>query len=299
MPQTPHRYKSPLRYPGGKQKLAPFILELMMENGLAGGHYVEPYAGGAGVGIELLLSGNACRVHLNDSCRRVYSFWRALLHDSETLCRRISSIPLTIKEWRKQRRVFSHPNDFDYVDVGFSAFYLNRCNRSGILSGGVIGGLTQAGEWSIDARFPRRELIRRVEAIVERRDSISLRNWDAELFIAGYVSKLPQKTFVYLDPPYFRKADRLYLDHYEPEDHRRIARMVKTRLKAPWVVSYDAAPEIISYYRPNRYIRYELYYNAAKAYTGQEVVFFSKDLRLPRQSAVRGIDHALLRRRAR
>lgn len=291
------RYKSPLRYPGGKQKLAPFILELMMENGLAGGHYVEPYAGGAGVGIELLLSGNACEIHLNDSCKRVYAFWRAVLERPEELCHRIDSVPLTIDEWRRQQLVMKQPTEFGSFDLGFSTFYLNRCNRSGILSGGAIGGLKQEGRWRIGARFPRRELIRRIEAIAARRRHISLYNLDAEAFIAGHVSKLPQCTFVYLDPPYFRKADRLYLDHYQPEDHRRIAGLVKKRLKRPWMVSYDDAAEVIRNYRPARHIKYALYYNAGEAYTGKEVAFFSNGLRLPRQSAVKGIDEAIRRQR--
>lgn len=287
------RYKTPLRYPGGKQKLAPFILEIMAENGLCGGHYSEPYAGGAGVALELLLSGNADHIHLNDSCYGIYAFWHSILSRPEEFCRRISSASLTIREWRRQKEILSRSAEFDRFDVGFSMFYLNRCNRSGIASGGVIGGLKQAGPWKIDARFPRNELIRRIEAIALRRKSITLRNWDAEKYILEYLPKLPSKTLVYCDPPYFQKADRLYMNHYKPEDHARIARVIQRKIKHHWVVSYDCAPEIMDAYARRRLFRYDLQYNAAKAYHGEEVFIFSPKLKLPASSSVPCIQQVL------
>ena len=47
---------SPLRYPGGKAPFAPFIAKVMEKNGLIGGHYLEPYAGGAGVALDIAAS---------------------------------------------------------------------------------------------------------------------------------------------------------------------------------------------------------------------------------------------------
>jgi DNA adenine methylase len=208
------RNNTPLRYPGGKQKLAPFISEVMIANHLDGGDYAEPYAGGAGVAIELLLSGRSSHIHLNDACVPLYAFWRSVLDKTEEFCRRISRASLTIEEWKRQREVLRSARKVSQLDLGFSFFYLNRCNRSGIVSGGVIGGLKQTGEWKINARFSRKELIRRVELIGSKRSSITVKNMDAERFILEYVPKLPRNTLVYCDPPYFDKADRLYLNHY-------------------------------------------------------------------------------------
>ena len=70
------RYKTPLRYPGGKQRLAPFIRELLTANNLLGTEYAEPYAGGAGIAMELLINGEVSRIHLNDKDYAVYCFWR-------------------------------------------------------------------------------------------------------------------------------------------------------------------------------------------------------------------------------
>lgn len=287
------RYKTPLRYPGGKQKLAPFILEIMKENSLYGGHYVEPYAGGAGIAIELLLSGKAERIHLNDSCAGIHAFWHSVLSNPEELCRRISRASMTIDEWRRQKDIFSRQAEFEQIDVGFSVFYLNRCNRSGILTGGVIGGLKQEGEWKMDVRFPRNELISRIEAIASRKSAITLKNWDAEKFILKYVPRLPANTLVYCDPPYFHKADRLYLNHYDPEDHARIAQVIQREIKHHWVVSYDGVPEILKHYSLRRTFLYNLQYNAAKAYKGTEAFFFSDRLNLPQESTVSYIDRGL------
>ena len=66
----------------------------------------------------------------------------------------------------------------------------------------------------MDARFPRNELIGRIEGIASRRKAITLRNWDAERFIENYIPRLPTKTLVYCDPPYYEKSGRLYLDRF-------------------------------------------------------------------------------------
>ncbi len=273
--------------------MAPFILEVMMENGLVGGHYVEPYAGGAGIAVDLLLSGKVARIHLNDSCEAVFSFWHSILNRTEEFCRRISCASLTVEEWRRQKGILASPREHDRVDLGFSLFYLNRCNRSGILSGGLIGGLRQDGRWKMDARFPKNELIRRIELIAARRRSIALRNWDAERFIRDYIPKLPEKAIVYCDPPYFHKAHRLYSSHYQPADHIRIAQVFQDEIARPWIVSYDNAPEITALYSNRRSFIYDLQYNAARAYKGKEVVVISDKLALPASSVIPWIDVAL------
>ncbi|MCG3110987.1 MAG: DNA adenine methylase [Candidatus Manganitrophus sp. SB1] len=287
-------YKTPLRYPGGKQRIWRFIDEIVTTNDLEGGHYVEPYAGGAGVAMELLLRGKVSGVHLNDACVAVFSFWDSVLNETEKMCRKISRASLTVEEWKRQREIFRKREEADPLELGFATFYLNRCNRSGILTGGVIGGIDQSGPWKIDARFPRNELIKRIEAIADRKRAIHIRNWDAERFLMEYVPKLQKKTLVYCDPPYFKKADRLYPNHYSREDHARIAKVIQDNLKIPWVVSYDSAPEILSYYPRRRSFLYTLQYNAARAYKGREMFIFSDKITIPERSALPSIDETLL-----
>jgi DNA adenine methylase len=285
--------RTPLRYPGGKQRLAPFIAEIISENQLEGCSYVEPYAGGAGVAVDLLLSDKVGSIHLNDSSKALYSFWRSILTKTDEFCARISGASLTIPEWKRQREILSRLKEFDQLDVGFSFFFLNRCNRSGIPNAGVIGGLNQTGEWKIDARFPRNELIRRIEAIATKKQLITVKNLDAEKFIATYIPTLPKESLVYCDPPYYHKADRLYANHYVAKDHSRIAKVIQTSIVHPWIVSYDPAPEILNFYGERKSFVYDLQYSASRAYKGSEVFIFSDDLKIPSRSELRFIDRAL------
>lgn len=289
------RHHTPLRYPGGKQRLAPFILELLTENKLIGGHYAEPYAGGAGVAIELLMSDTVSHIHLNDSSRPVYAFWQSVVSQPEELCRRIRNASLTVEEWKKQREILRNPDEHEEIDLGFSTFYLNRCNRSGVISGGVIGGLDQTGNWKIDARFPRNELIRRIENIAYRKNAITLRNWDAEKFMIEHIPHLPTNTLVYCDPPYFSLKSRLYLNQYKSEDHQRVAEFIQEKLIRNWIVSYDSTPEILNYYRHRTSFIYDLQYNASRMYKGREIFIFSDDLKVPSKSSLPYINKAVNR----
>lgn len=287
------QHQTPLRYPGGKQRLSPFIAELMTENGLVGGHYVEPYAGGAGIAIELLLSQAVSHIHLNDSSLPVYAFWHSVITQPEELCRRILSATLTVEEWKRQRDILRNPEQQDTIDLGYSTLYLNRCNRSGVLTGGVIGGLDQNGTWKMDARFSRNELIRRVENIAARKHSITVHNLDAEQFILKYVPTLPEQTLVYCDPPYFSLSSRLYLNQYRAEDHTRVAGIIQEQLPRKWVVSYDSAPEIIEYYGNRRSFIYDVQYNASRVYKGREIFVFSDDIAIPRKSSLTYINSVI------
>jgi len=287
------RYRTPLRYPGGKQRLAPFVLELLQANSLVGGHYVEPYAGGAGVAMELLLNSHVEAVHLNDSSKPIFDFWGSILSRSEEFCKKISDTDISVEEWKKQREIVRSPELYEQIDVGFAAFYLNRCNRSGVLSGGLIGGLDQTGKWKMDARFPKSELIKRINNIAKVSSRIHIQNTDAEDFIKNYISSLPDETFVYCDPPYFDKASRLYLDHYRGDDHARIARVIQGNIKQKWIVSYDSCDEIKKHYELRRSFVYDLQYNAAAAYKGKEVFIFSDTITIPRRSKINSVNSAI------
>jgi DNA adenine methylase len=279
------RYLTPLRYPGGKSRLAPFVKALLRLNNLGDAHYVEPYAGGASVALALLLGEYVTHIYVNDLDRSVYAFWYTVLNETEALCRRIRDAKLSIAEWRRQRTVQQRAGEANLLELGFSTFYLNRTNRSGIIhAGGVIGGLGQAGEWKLDARFYRDGLIKRIEAIADYRDRISLYNRDAAVLLRQLVPCLPAKSLLYLDPPYYVKGKRrLYANYYVHSDHAQIARLL-AGAERPWLVSYDDVPEICGLYKKFRYRKYRLPYTAADRYEGCEVIFFSHELAVPSAS---------------
>ncbi|MDH5525573.1 MAG: DNA adenine methylase [Desulfobulbaceae bacterium] len=275
------RYVTPLRYPGGKSKLAKFIKLVFEENNLLDGHYVEPYAGGAGIAFALLFQEYASHIHINDLNNSVYAFWYSVLFETEDLCQKILDTPVNMDAWCQQKEVLKNPGLFSLLEIGFSTFFLNRTNRSGIIKGGVIGGRQQHGKWKIDARYNKTELVSRVQKIARYKNRISLYNQDASEFITHTLPELPNKALVYLDPPYYVKGKGLYQNHYQHDDHAGVASLVKNNIKQKWIVSYDNTPEICDLYKKYRKITYGLSYSAGEHYQGSEVIFFGDDLEIP------------------
>jgi DNA adenine methylase len=272
------QFVSPLRYPGGKGRLTQFVADLMEANGLTGGHYVEPYAGGAGVAIALLRLEYASHIHINDLNRSVHAFWSCVLDDTEALCARISRSGVSTAQWKRQRPI-QDDHSAEPLDLAFSTFFLNRVNRSGIIRGGVIGGKDQTGHWKLDARYNKADLIDRIQRIADLRHRISLYNLDANVLLGSVLSKVPRRSLVYLDPPYYVKGKGLYEDHYNHDDHLAISLRV-ARIKQPWIVSYDNVPQIRAMYGQRRCQTFGLRYSAHTRREGAEVVFFSNELTL-------------------
>lgn len=276
------RYVTPLRYPGGKSKLTNFVKALLRANRLLDGEYVEAYAGGASIALSLLLDDYVSRVHINDLDPAIYAFWDSVLNNTDELCKLIIDTKVSTTQWRKQRRVQSLPNDHDTLKLGFSTFFLNRTNRSGIIcSGGMIGGKNQTGKWKLDARYNKQELVRRIRRIADYRYRISLYHLDAVRLLTRLLPKLPEKTLIYLDPPYYVKGKRrLYTNFYEHDDHVQIAETIGAA-KRRWLVSYDDTHQVRALYYGRRFIPYGLNYTARDRYQGAEIIFFSDDLVVP------------------
>lgn len=275
-------YFTPLRYPGGKAKLAPYVKSLMKENRLLDGEYVEPYAGGAAIALELLFHEYVSRIHINDVSKPVYAFWKSVLQHTEEFCRRIGRTPLSVAAWDMQKRVLENSGEFEDIDLGFATFFLNRTNRSGILNGGIIGGRDQTGPWKIDARYNGKELINRVQSIARMGNRIRLTRQDALKFLTTGVSRWPKQTLIYLDPPYYVKGRDLYYDFYEEKDHASVAEFVaKGITKQRWIVSYDNVQPIRDLYHGARHVVYDIGYSARKASQGSEVMFFCENLKVP------------------
>ncbi|QHE84513.1 DNA adenine methylase [Hydrogenophaga sp. BPS33] len=270
---------TPLRYPGGKARFAPLISSLIKANGLEGGDYLEPFAGGAGVALELLIEGAVTRTHINDADPAVAVFWRAATRQSRELVAMVANEPVTMDAWYHWREVMLENVNASELHRGFATLFMNRTNRSGILKGGVIGGKGQAGAYRLDARFMRDELCKRLERIGRHAHSIFVYEEDARQLLLRCHQFLPSKALVYLDPPYYVKGAGLYRNFYRHDDHAQIAKLLASaRFRRPWVVSYDNAEAIRTMYSFARSVTYGLNYTAQRRYTGAEVMFFSDRL---------------------
>jgi len=269
------RYASPLRYPGGKGGLSAFLTDLLDLNNLRGCVYYEPYAGGAGAALNLLSHQVVDRVHINDADPRMHALWRAVLDENERFVERISTVPLDIKEWHRQNAICAEPSGHNTFELGFAAFYMNRCNRSGVLKGaGPIGGYEQSGKWRLDVRFNRNELNERILALGKLRERIAVSGTDAIDFLKRYLptGRGRAKVFVYADPPYVIKGQRLYLNAYEERDHTHLARYLGMQRLLPWLVSYDDAPLIRKLYGQHQISTLPIHYSLQCKRNAQELL---------------------------
>lgn len=271
---------TPLRYPGGKGAFAPFVKSVIETNHLKGGHYMEPFAGGAGVALDLLFNGYVSDIHINDADLAIYHFWHVIITNTDDFLALLQQTPLTIEEWEKQRLILKHPENYSELEHGFATFYLNRTNRSGILKAGVIGGKTQNGAYKLDARFNKERLSSLIQRIANYATNIHVYNLDALELLKKVDQILPQPSLIYLDPPYYIKGQGLYRNFYNHDDHVQICEALG-KIEIPWIVSYDNCDEIKSIYQNYRQDEYFLSYCAYNKTKGSEVMIYGKNILRP------------------
>lgn len=263
---------SPLRYPGGKSRLRRFIRDLIHTNDLTGGHYVEPFAGGAGLAWDLLIENLVGEVTLNDIDPAICAFWRSVFEFTDELCARVEDAPVTLDQWHRQKAIHSMQRNVTLIELGFATFFLNRTNRSGIISGGVIGGKAQRGSLKLDARFNKKDLVARIQRLAGFKDRVSVFQLDAIDFISSMTQSLPLKALIFIDPPYLGRGADLYMNPYSRSEHFRLAEVINTQIQQPWVVAYDNVEEVREMYGSSRLLAYDMSYSAHSRYVGSEVV---------------------------
>lgn len=272
---------SPLRYPGGKGKLAPFMGLMIKKMNIQGGTYIEPFAGGAGVALMLLMEGHVDNIVINDYDKAIYSVWRAIVNEPENLVDRIMQTPVNIDEWKKQKEIYMVQNRKYSLDLAFATFFLNRTNRSGILKSGPIGGFEQNGNYGIDARYNADKLVERIRAIAEYKKHIKVYNKEIVSFIVNVLPDYGQNSLTYFDPPYFNKGPELYKNFFDKEDHAKIAQLILDRVPGNWIITYDDTPEIIELYGQQCIRRYDLNYSVANTGKSSEVIVFNDEYYCP------------------
>lgn len=274
-------FYSPLRYPGGKNKLAKFISKICLVNNI-NGHYVEPYAGGASVALYLLIEKKVQKITINDFDRSVYAFWHSVLKNTKKLCNLIENTEINIENWKKAREVQNNKAKADLLELGFSTFFLNRTNISGIINAGVIGGLNQNGKYKIDCRFNKKSLIKKIKLISSYKKQIELCHLDAlELIKKIEKESNNKKTIFYFDPPYYLKGASLYMNYYKDDQHKEVSNAIEKIKNIHWIVSYDNTPEIEDIYKwvpSKRSKKYSFNHSAYRAKEGKEILFFSKNI---------------------
>ena len=271
---------SPLRYPGGKSAMADLLGEIRRLNGLGNYAIAEPFAGGAGASLTLLYLEETKEIFINDADAAIHDFWWSLVNRPKQFLDHLSNAKVTMAEWQRQRDIYRQSGRVSRIRRGFATFFLNRCNRSGIVvNGGPIGGVKQTGKWKLDARFNKTNLQLRCEKVAEYGDRIRVSCHDGTEFLDRVDTAT---TMFFVDPPYFEKGPMLYLDSLDEKYHRALASCLRAMEDKAWVLTYDDCPQIRSMYRTWAHIRpYSLPYTAYSRRRGNEVLVVPKWMQLP------------------
>lgn len=272
---------SPLRYPGGKGKLARFIGNIVSKNGLEGCDYVEPFVGGGAVALYLLKAKFVNRIHINDIDPAIYTFWLHAAHNSGQLCDLVENTPVTMEEWHRQGEIQKDKeNSVGSLRLAFSTLFLNRTNRSGIIWAAPIGGLAQTGTWKLDCRFNKAKIIEQLQSIGSFKEHIAVYQKDAKDLLKDFEA-YESPCFFYIDPPYYQKGQSLYLNAFAPNDHKELANVIAGS-PHKWLVSYDNIPAISTIYTNFNRLEYSIQYSVQNKYKGSEVLFYPPSLHIPK-----------------
>ncbi|VEN74227.1 conserved hypothetical protein [Candidatus Desulfarcum epimagneticum] len=269
---------SPLRYPGGKAGLSSFFFKVIEENHISDCTYIEPYAGGAGAALTLLFLEKVAKIIINDIDISIYAFWKSILRNTKRFIDKTNKTEVTVEEWKRQREIYKNKHS-SIFSRGFATFFLNRTNRSGIIEARPIGGMNQTGKWKIDARFNKKNLIKRIERIALYESRINFSKIDG-IELMKKIHKMPN-ILVYIDPPYFKKGNTLYFNYYDRDNHVELSNFLNSNPNFDWLLTYDNVPEIINLYPNREKATFNLHYHVNTAKKSQEILIKSDNITIP------------------
>ena len=236
---------SPLRYPGGKTRLYNKICDMLDRLNVPDDvRFVEPFAGGAGLGLALLANGRIGHLVINDVDAGVSAFWYCAVYKTEELCENIENLPVTCAEYERQAKKLTEEN-LSITDLASAFFFVNRTSYSGIVTGGMMGG-TEQSRSRIGDRFNKETLIRKIRNIGALKTKITVSRQDAFQLIPQ--GRLESKTFYFIDPPYRKYGERLYGKWFRQDDHRKLSEVLSEISIPVWCVVYDDSPYIKELY---------------------------------------------------
>lgn len=268
---------SPLRYPGGKARIAPVLEAVWGQAPPEAEVWIEPFAGGAGVALALLESGAASEAWLVEANPAVAALWEWLLSDPDGAARRVELWEPTLDGFYAARDEVSRALEGDSEvrdDLAWSAFVVNRCSFSGIVDGrvGPLGGRSQTGRYRVSSRWNGPALAERIRRVGSLSGRVRLVAGDALTLLEDLPdSGLDGEAFVFADPPYVKAGPALYPWSFREEDHARLASALRA-ISSPWVATYDDDPVVRRLYDGCRIERVAMPHTAGKPHVGVELL---------------------------
>lgn len=277
--------RSPLRYPGGKQRdvlfLGEIIKQFLQDNIIS--EYREPFLGGGSMLLSLLSGYNINHFWGNDAHPLLIDFWQQSKDDVTQLCTIVESLKEEYtgprkksKQWTTFRIKYHNKlNNLEDNQLYQAArfFILNRSTASGTTES---GGLT-----------PLAYCERFTESSIERLRLLG-DNLKNVTFTCGDYSRLltqeGKNTFIFLDPPYL-SAEKSALygksgNLHKGFDHNQLAQNLQ-HCSHHWLMTIDDCPEVIELYSNWAYIfRWSKFYgmtnfDGRKTKSGKELLVSS------------------------
>lgn len=247
--------RSPLRYPGGKNRAIKYIYSRIPETETK---LCSPFLGGAS--IELACT-TRMQVYGADIFEPLIAFWRALLIDPTRLVERVESYyPLSRTKFYNLQKRYIHLTD--ELERAAAFFVLNRSSFSGTtLSGGMSPG---------HPRFTK--------SAIERLRAFKANNLKVECADFRQVIPKHEDAFLYLDPPYMNRQALYGMNGnaHKDFDHQALAKLLYKRDR--WILSYNDCTEIRALYKDYAILPVEWIYGMPKNKQSNEVLVLSKDL---------------------
>lgn len=280
------RWLSPLRYPGGKGRMADALADLFQQQfGLLDVEvWAEPFAGGAGAGLHLLDRGVVDEVWLAETNQALAAFWRTVTTNSDELAARVRTCQPDMSTWHAARETVAAAQAGDALadlDLAFAALIINRCSRSGMVNPrvGPIGGKNQNGRWHLRSRWNPEGLAERIDSIGRLGNRIRVGEGDAIAHIAelnGSVG-IEEELLLFVDPPYLVQGNRIYADGMTLDDHKNLADAL-THCVARWLLTYDSDERVLGLYPGHRILAYEIAHTTNQARIEEEYAVLADNL---------------------
>lgn len=234
------RLLSPFRYPGGKTWLVSLMCQWLDSMKLKPAEFIEPFAGGGIVGLNVAFRRLAEHVTLVELDEEVAAVWQTIIYgDAKRLTDRIATFDLTLDSIKKE--LSENPRSLE--EKAFQTILRNRVNRGGILAPGA--GMLRYGEngKGIKSRWYPETLNKRILRVAKMREHITFIKGDGLEVLRRSANRADVVFFI--DPPYTagsKQAGRRLYTHHEL-DHEELFRVTST-LAGDFLMTYSDAERV-------------------------------------------------------
>lgn len=285
------RYASPLRYPGGKARMAPWLTDTFESLlwPLDVEIWLEPFGGGAGAALTALMSDRVPEAWIVEANPALAAFWQTTMQEGEALARRIERAVPTLTLFEDSKQLVSAALAGETIDpfaLGYAAFIVNRCSRSGMIipNVGPIGGKAQSGKYTLNSRFNAGALAQRIRTVYALDSRL-------RVFAGDGISRLEtlpgsgieDEVFCFVDPPYIGVGNDLYAIGMDDGLHRRLAHALN-KLESPWLLTYDAHTQVQELYPERQIVEFQIPHTAGSSRIGREYLVLGPGMIPPRSN---------------